>query len=178
VNVRRLLVIPIAVLALVAAGCGGGSSNESAGDTTATTVSTETTTTEVTTSTEVMTSTEDTTSTGTSGDLALGGKCAEFAGISQKLAQSLSGQTTDLQQASKIFDEIADQVPDEIKADYQVIAENFKKIAEALKGVDLTSGQAPSPEALAKLQELSASMDSPKVKQATAHIEAWVKKNC
>ena len=94
------------------------------------------------------------------------------------LAASLSGQTTDLQEASKIFDEIADQVPDEIKADYQVIAENFKKIAEALKGVDLTSGQAPSPEALAKLQELSTSMDSPKVQQATQHIEAWVKKNC
>jgi type VI protein secretion system component VasK len=69
-------------------------------------------------------------------------------------------------------------VPDEIKADYQVIAENFKKIAEALKGVDLTSGQAPSPEALAKLQELSQSMDSPKVQQATQHIEAWVKENC
>ena len=59
-----------------------------------------------------------------------------------------------------------------------MIAENFKKIAEALKGVDLTSGQAPSPEALAKLQELSTSMDSPKVQQATQHIEAWVKKNC
>lgn len=165
--------IPIAVLALVAAGCGGDSNNESAGDTTATTVATETTTT-----IEETTATDETTSTDASGDLALGGKCKEFAGISQKLAASLSGQTTDLQEASKIFDEIADQVPDEIKADYQVIAENFKKIAEALKGVDLTSGQAPSPEALAKLQELSTSMDSPKVQQATQHIEAWVKKNC
>ena len=124
------------------------------------------------------TSTDETTSSDASGDLALGCECKEFAGISQKLAASLSGQTTDLQEASKIFDEIADQVPDEIKADYQVIAENFKKIAEALKGVDLTSGQAPSPEALAKLQELSTSMDSPKVQQATQHIEAWVKKNC
>ncbi|HEX3290987.1 MAG TPA: hypothetical protein VHR46_06300 [Gaiella sp.] len=173
-NARRLLVIPIAVLALVAAGCGGDSSNESSPDTTATTVAAET-----------MTTTEETTATGTtatttaaSGDLVLGGKCKEFAGISQKLSESLSGQTGDLQQASKIFDEIADQVPDEIKADYQVIAANFKKIAEALKGVDLSSGKAPSPEALAKLQELSQSMDSPKVRQATQHIEAWVEKNC
>ena len=172
--------IPIAVLALVAAGCGGDSNNESAGDTTTTTVATETmtTTTEATTTTKATTTTEESTSTDPSGDLALGGKCTEFAGISQKLSQSLSGQTADLQQAAKIFDEIADQVPDEIKADYQVIAENFKKIAEALKGVDLTSGQAPNPEALAKLQQLSQSMDSPKVQQATAHIEAWVKQNC
>ena len=117
-------------------------------------------------------------SSSSTGDLALGGKCKEFAGVSQQLAASLSGQTADLQEASKIFDEIADQVPDEIKADYQVIAENFKKIADALKGVDLTSGEAPSPEVLAKLQELAQSMDSPKVKRATQHIEAWVKENC
>ncbi len=69
-------------------------------------------------------------------------------------------------------------MPDEIKADYQVIAENFSKIAEALKGVDLTNGQTPSPEALAKLQELAASMDSAEVQQASQHIEAWVQKNC
>jgi hypothetical protein len=167
------VVLPIAVLALVAAGCGGGSSNESAGDTTATTVAAETTT------TEEMTTTEETTGTtaDASGAAALGGKCKEFAGISQQLSTALSGQTADLDKASKIFDEIADQVPDEIKADYQVIAENFKKIAEALKGVDLSSGQ-PNPKAIAKLQELSQSIDTPKVQQATQHIEAWVKKNC
>jgi hypothetical protein len=167
------LVIPIAVLALVAAGCGGDSSNESAADTTATTVATETTTATETTSTEDTSTTE-----GSSGDLALGGKCKEFAGISEKLSESLSGQTADLEDASKIFDEIADQVPDEIRADYQVIAENFKKIAEALEGVDLTSGETPSPEALAKLQELSQSMNSSEVQQASRNIEAWVRENC
>ena len=57
-------------------------------------------------------------------------------------------------------------MPDEIKDDYKVISENFAKIADALKGVDLTSGQAPSPEALAKLQEISSSMDSAEVQQA------------
>ena len=171
--------IPIAVLALVAAGCGGDSSNESSADATETTVAAETTmTTEETTESSASASASASSSSSSTGDLALGGKCKEFAGVSQQLAASLSGQTADLQQASKLFDEIADQVPDEIKADYQVIAENFKKIADALKGVDLTSGEAPSPEVLAKLQELAQSMDSPKVKQATQHIEAWVKENC
>ena len=178
-NVFRLLVIPIAVLALVAAGCGGDSSNESSAEATETTVAAETTmTTEETTESSASASASASSSSSSTGDLALGGKCKEFAGVSQQLAASLSGQTADLQQASKLFDEIADQVPDEIKADYQVIAENFKKIADALKGVDLTSGEAPSPEVLAKLQELAQSMDSPKVKRATQHIEAWVKENC
>ena len=171
--------IPIAVLALVAAGCGGDSSNESSADATETTVAAETTmTTEETTESIASASASASSSSSSTGDLALGGKCKEFDGVSQQLAASLSGQTADLQQASKLFDEIADQVPDEIKADYQVIAENFKKIADALKGVDLTSGEAPSPEVLAKLQELAQSMDSPKVKQATEHIQAWVQENC
>jgi hypothetical protein len=172
VNGRRIAALLIAALALVAAGCGGSSSDEASSDT-ETAVATETTMPEETTAT-----TDD---SGTSTDVDLGnlsGECAQFAGISSKLAQSLSGQDANIEDAAKAFDEIADQVPDEIKDDYQVIADNFSKIAEALKGVDLTSGQAPSPEALAKLQELSASMDSTEVQQATQHIEAWVSQHC
>jgi hypothetical protein len=180
-NGRKLMVLLIAVLALVAAGCGGDSKSEATPATVETTVETDTVATDTNVAedtTAADTTATDTTATSGMDTGALSGRCAEFAGISTKLAESLSGQTADLQQASKLFDEIADQVPDEIKADYQVIAENFKKIAEALKGVDLTSGQAPSPEALAKLQEISASMDSAEVQQATQHIEAWVQKNC
>ena len=171
-NARRIAALLIAVLALVAAGCGGSSSNEASSDT-ETTVATETT------ATEDMTATADNSETDTDVDLGnLSGECAQFAGISSKIAQSLSGQDANMEDAAKAFDEIADQVPDEIKDDYQVIADNFSKIAEALKGVDLTSGQTPSPEALAKLQELSASMDSTEVQQASRHIEAWVQEHC
>src|SRR4029078_1186675 len=138
-----------------------------------------------TTATEDATATEDTTATATaaetSTDIDLGnlsGECAQFAGISSKLAQSLSGQDANIEDAAKAFDEIAARVRDEIKHDYQVIADNFSKIAEALKGVDLTSGQAPSPEALAKLQELSASRDSAEVQRASQHSEAWVQQHC
>ena len=171
-NGRRIAALLIAVLALVAAGCGGSSSDEASSDT-ETTVATETTTPEETTAT-----TDD---SGTSTDIDLGnlsGECKQFAGISSKLAQSLSGQDANMEDAAKAFADIADQVPDEIKDDYQVIAENFAKIAEALKGVDLTSGQTPSPEALAKLQELSKTMDSAEVQQASQHIEAWVSEHC
>ena len=172
VNGRRIAALLIAVLALVAAGCGGSSSDEASSDT-ETTVATETT------ATDDMTATDDDSETSTDVDLGnLSGECAQFAGISSTLAQSLSGQDANIEDAAKAFDEIADKVPDEIKDDYQVIAENFSKIAEALKGVDLASGQTPSPEALAKLQELSASMDSAEVQQASQHIEAWVQEHC
>ncbi len=118
------------------------------------------------------------TDSSTSGQAALGGKCAELAQLGSKLSESMAGQNANLEDASKYFDELAGQVPDEIKPDYEVLAKNFSKIAEALKGVDLQSGQTPSPEALAKLQQLASSMDSAEVRQATAHIEAWAKANC
>jgi hypothetical protein len=181
VNGRRIAALLIAVLALVAAGCGGSSSNEASSDT-ETTVATETTetmATEDTTAATDTTATTDDSETSTDIDLGnLSGECKQFAGISSKIAQSLSGQDANIEDAAKAFDEIADQVPDEIKADYRVIAENFAKIAEALKGVDLTSGQTPDPAALAKLQELSTSMNSAEVQQASQHIETWVQEHC
>ena len=57
----------------------------------------------------------------------LSGDCAQFAGVSAKIAQSLSGQDANMEDAAKAFADIADQVPDEIKDDYQVIAENFSE---------------------------------------------------
>ena len=172
---RRLAVLLVAALALVAAGC-GGSSDEASSDTD--TVAVETTTMDTTTTEDTATTDDTATDTSSSTDLgALTGKCAELAGLGTKLASAMGGQDAGVENVSKLFDELADEVPDEIKADWQVLAENFGKIAEALKGVDLTSGT-PDAETLAKLQALSATLDSQKVQQASAHIEAWVTQNC
>jgi len=58
-----------------------------------------------------------------------------------------------------------------------VLAQNFQKIADALKGADLSSGT-PDAATLAKLQKLATTLDSQEVQRAAAHIEAWSKKNC
>lgn len=164
---RHLLLLLVAALALVAAGCGGDDSSDASGDATETAV--------------VETETSDDATTDDEEDVDIGdlsGECAQFAGISSKLAQSLSGQDANLEEAARVFDEIADEVPDEIKDDYRVIADNFAKIAEALKDVDLTSGTVPDPEALAKLEELGRTLDSAEVQQATENLEAWARENC
>jgi hypothetical protein len=173
-----LAALLIAALAVVAAGCGGSSNNEASSDTT-TTVATDTTA-STDTGTATDTTATDTGSAGSTGTTvpALSGKCKDLAQLGTKLSQSMAGQTGDLEDASKVIDELAGQVPDEIKPDFQVIAKNFKKIAVALKGVQLKSGQTPSPAALAKLQQIVSSMDSPEIRRATAHIEAWAAKNC
>ena len=69
-------------------------------------------------------------------------------------------------------------MPDEIKDDYEVIAENFGKIAEGLKDLDLGSGGTPNAEDLQKLQELTASLDSAEVREASENISAWAEQNC
>ena len=79
---------------------------------------------------------------------------------------------------SEVFDELAEQVPEEIRDDYQVLADNFKEFADALKGVDLASGKTPDAETLAKLQEAATSLDSAEVQQASKNIEAWAQANC
>ena len=164
-NGRRFGVLLLAVLALAAAGCGGDDDGDEAAGTTETAIVEETETTD-----------DDSTTTEAGG--ALGGECAEFAGLSAKLSQALGGTSGDLESATGVFDELADQVPDEIRDDYQVLAENFSKLAEALKDVDLSAGATPSPEDLAKIQEVTQSLDSAEVQEASQNIEAWASENC
>ena len=172
-NARRLAALFVAALALVAAGCGGSSSDEASSDTA--TAAAETTT-EATT-TEDMSTTEETATDAAAGSAALTGKCADLAGLGSKLAAAISGQDTGVADISKLFDEVGEQVPDEIKADWQVLARNFTKLAAAVKGADLSSGT-PDAATLAKLQRLASTLQSPEMRRAAAHIEAWAKKNC
>ena len=179
-NGRRLAVLLLAALALLVAGCGGDDSNDAAGETDTVVVddtgSSATTDDDSTETSDDATETDDDT-TETGGGV-LEGECAEFAGLSARLSQALSGSTSDLDSASGVFDELADQVPDEIRDDYRVLADNFRELASALEGVDLSSGEAPSPEVLAKIQEITQSMDSAEVQEASQNIEAWAKENC
>jgi len=163
-NGRKLIVLLLAALALVAAGCGGDDNSEASGDTDTTV---EATTAETTTTGE--TTTEETT---------LSGKCAEFASLGAKISQAMAGGNAGLDEASRLFDELASQVPDEIKADFEVIADNFAEIAAVMKELDLAPGEQPSAEDLAKLQELTSSLSAPEMQQASENIQKWTEENC
>ncbi len=167
----KVLVLLLAALALVAAGCGGDDGNEAADDTDTAVVEDSGTTTE---SEDSATATED--ATDDSG--ALTGDCAAFAGLSAKLSQAFAGSSNDLDSATEVFDQVADQVPAEIRDDYEVLAKNIKEFADELKDLGLASGETPSAEDLAKLQEITQSLDSAEVREASQNIEAWTQANC
>jgi hypothetical protein len=176
--VTLLVIASFATLVFAFAGC-GGDDNSASGDTTATeTTTTEETTTDTetteTTETETTeTETTDTTETGEESDFATTENCQEFAKIGTQITGALTG-STDPDQIKQAFDDLAAAAPDDIKADFQTLAEYMTKIADALQGVDLSSGQTPSSETLAKLQ----SIDATAATAAGQNISKWVTENC
>jgi hypothetical protein len=161
----RWLALPVLLLALVAAGCGGGG-NESA-------ASSETSTAETTT-------TESTDSTGTT-DLSgiLDNKdCLALAGIGATFAQAVTGASDD--KAAEQLQQLVDKVPDEIKPDVRTLASWFADYSAKLKDIGIKAGQAPTAAQLQQLQAAlaSASSDQQELTTASNHIEAWAKANC
>jgi hypothetical protein len=169
----RWLSLLVVALALVTAGCGGGG-NESAASDEAT--ATETTTTEESTSTE--TTTEDT-STGTT-DLSgiLGDEdCLALASVGATMAQAFAGAGGTSANTDEL-EALADKVPDEIKADVDVLARAFATYSAKLKDIGLQAGSTPTADQLQQLQAAIASLDQQELTAASNRIEAWAKANC
>jgi hypothetical protein len=176
--VTLLVVACFGMFVFAAAGCGGDDDSSASADTELTeTTTTEETTEEETTEEETTetedTDTTDTTETSASDDFATSENCQEFAKIGSEISGALTG-TTDPDQIKAAFDDLAAAAPDEIKADFETLADYMSQIADALGGVDLSSGQTPDPSALAKLQ----SLDATAATAAGQNISKWVTENC
>ena len=184
------IAVALSALLLVVAGCGGD--DEAASDTTTLTdtttddTTTDDTTTDDTTTDDTTTdetTTDETTTDDDSGDLGglASGECADLVESSAKLSQAFgatdpSGDNYD--EVSTFFDEFAENAPEEIRADFQVLAEAWEVYAEVLPDLQVEPGQTPDPEALARLQTALTSIDQQKVSAASERISAWTTENC
>jgi hypothetical protein len=170
-----LAVMLLAALALMAAGCGGGSKNSAATTEAATTeaATTEPTTTEATTEA----ATTQATNTTALGGLATSGNCKQLEDLSTKLSAVFSSTTpnsADIKKEAKVLDEFADKAPSEIKAEFKTVAAFVDKVADIYGNVK--PGQVPDAATLQKLQGLQT--DATKVSAAGQKIAAWAQKNC
>jgi hypothetical protein len=167
------IVVAVLGLALVGAGCGGDEEAAEDTDTTGITITTGTdeTTTDETTTDETTTDDLDDGSGLASGD------CRELVDASSALGQAFAAPGSDVDE-SEAFDELADRVPDEIRDDYEVLADAYRSYADALQDIDIGAGETPSAEALQALQQALASVDQQAVTQATQNISTWVTANC
>ncbi len=180
------VVLATGALALVA-GCGGSDKSTASDETVAAETATETTSADASTDTGVATDTtamSDTGSTSTEPDISsLSGKCKDLVGLSKDFSEAMGASAggtgnADFSKASDAFDEFADQVPAEIRGDFRVLAAAFAKYADALQGVDLNAGEAPSAATLVKIQKALSSLDQKQVQAASQHIQSWVAANC
>jgi hypothetical protein len=165
------------VIGFLVAGCGG--SKESAGTTTraggfsTVEATTEATTTQATT--PATTSTPKTTPTST---LASAKDCRDLEELGKKFSSAFSGaaNSQNLKKEAELLKQFAERTPSDVRADFRLVADYMSKVADAVG--DIKPGQTPSAEALAKLQKLSTQIDQAKLTAASAHISAWVQKNC
>jgi hypothetical protein len=163
----RWLALLVMALALVAAGCGGGDDESSASD--------DTTIEETTTSED----TTDETSSDGDDDVAgiLGDEdCVALASVGATFAQAVTGATDE--EAVEALQDLADNVPDEIRADVQIVADWFAEYSAKLQDIGLDAGTTPSAQQLAELQAALTATNQEELTAASERLSAWASENC
>jgi hypothetical protein len=165
-----ILVLALA-LALVAAGCGGGDDESSAsGDTTIEETGTDTITVE-----------DD--GSGATGDFDFANEdcralAAAYLEVSQALAAAAGGSSEGLQEQAEAFSQYADDVPEEIRADVQTLADAYGQYIDVLQDAGLQPGEIPSAEQAQQLQLALQAVGTADVTAASERLGAWTTENC
>jgi len=167
-------IVVVVLLALAGASCGGGDDEASDTDT----VVTETTTDETTTDETTEETTTDDTDTEVGGFLA--GECRELIDASQALGQAFSaaGSEADLEESTEAFEAFANEAPEEVRADLQIMAEVFREYVDAIRDSGIEEGETPSQEQALALQQALASIDLEEFTAASTRFNAWAADNC
>jgi hypothetical protein len=173
------IVASLFLLAVVVAAAGCGSSKKSTTTTTTTPAATTATTTPQASPTQTQSTTPSVASSGSAalGALASAGNCKSLLSLGTAISQAMTGSgSVDVQKEAQLLEQFAQKVPSSIKPDFQIIADDVKKIADAIG--TYTPGSTPSPAELAKLQSLSTSIDSTQLSKAASDISTWAAANC
>jgi hypothetical protein len=179
----RWLTIALAVMALAFAGAGcGGGDDEASTDTDSVTITDSVGTDEETTDED--TTDEETTDDGTDTDVTgfdfSSEECQDLVNASAAFSQAFGSAATgeDLSDEAQAFEEFADNAPEEIRADMQVLAGAYAEIIEALGDVDLDPGAVPNAQQAAELTQALASINQAGVSEAGQRISTWAQENC
>jgi hypothetical protein len=115
----------------------------------------------------------------------LSDQCAEIAGVSAGLAAALStaGGLGQVKEQGDLLTELGERGPSEIRADLGVLADAFKKIADAIEeaGIDPTASSVPPDQAAQAAQvfaQLAGEIDQERLQSASENIRGWMEENC
>jgi hypothetical protein len=124
--------------------------------------------------------------TGGDGDVGIfgAGECAEvvaaMASAANALPAAMSGSAGDLEQSVEAMQAFAAEAPEEIREDFQMLAEAYARIGQILadSGYDPASGEPPSADAIAALQEAGNELNSAELQAAGERINAYFEAEC
>ncbi len=111
-------------------------------------------------------------------------ECAEVAAAMAAAAQGssaiASGSGSDLEQSLQQMEAFAEAVPDEIKADVETVLAGYRAYIEAIQdsGWDPASGEAPPPEVIAELEQVSQEFSSEEFQAASERVNAYFASGC
>jgi hypothetical protein len=178
----RWLTIALALLALVFAGAGcGGGDDEASSDTDTVTITDSVGTDEETTDEST---TDEETTDGTDTDLSGfdfdSEECRNLLNVGAAFSQAIASATSgsDITGEAEAFQELADDVPDEIKEDVQVLAEVYAKYADAFADIDIQAGETPSAAQLAQITQAFSGINTEEAAAASERIGTWAQENC
>lgn len=133
-------------------------------------------------------STEGTTTTAGSDDgngvAAFTEDCAEltqaFAGAYASIGAGFGGAGSELDDAAEYFEKVADNLPKEIRADFQLFAEAYAEFAKAMADadIDMSNPASMDPEQMEKLQKIGESLEGPEIEEASANVQAYLETEC
>jgi hypothetical protein len=151
-------------LALAAAGCGGGGNKSTTAEAAESSSSSGTTT-------------EGGESTTAAGTTTTPKSCKELTTLANRVSAAFSNTNPkNIEKNAKLLKHFADQTPQEIRPDFELIASDVEKIAASLHGVK--NPNSPTPSERQRIQKAASSIDQAKLSAAIRHITSWSQKNC
>ncbi len=159
----------LALVAVLAGGCGGSGTKSSAPPSTPTTTAAVTTT------------TVGTTTTAATSSFAGTKDCAKLTALGEQVAKAIQpGANLESLVASErtALAAMGKAVPAEIRSDFQTFTEAFDTYAQAIVKLHLKPGTTPSAAQLSELAQAAKEFGTPKLQQAEQHLAAWAQQNC
>jgi hypothetical protein len=103
-----------------------------------------------------------------------------FGLIGAGASSAFGGDEGAFDEYAEAFERFADGAPDEIQADVRIVAEAYQTYFAALAEADYdpSSGESPSEEQQAAIEEATDAIDDEEVTEASDNISAWMDEHC
>lgn len=103
---------------------------------------------------------------------------AAFVSVSTAFAGAVTGAAPDFSGELEGFSELAESVPDEIRADVEILAAAYEEYVDVVREAGIEAGAIPTAEQAQQLQEALRDVGREDVSAAGERLSSWTNENC